>query len=84
MPLDKIGAFLIFGFSVSLDSFSVGLGISMITDYPLLGYFIFSLVSFLFTYIGLKFGKFLYDKFGKYAVFLGAVILIILGLFYIF
>ena len=62
----------------------VGLGISMITDYPLLGYFIFSLVSFLFTYIGLKFGKFLNDKFGKYAVFLGAVILIILGLFYIF
>ena len=59
MPLDKIGAFLIFGFSVSL-------------------------VSFLFTYIGLKFGKFLNDKFGKYAVFLGAVILIILGLFYIF
>ena len=84
MPLDKIGAFLIFGFSVSLDSFSVGLGISMITNYPLLGYFIFSLVSFLFTYIGLKFGKFLNDKFGKYAVFLGAVILITLGLFYIF
>ena len=28
--------------------------------------------------------KFLNDKFGKYAVFLGAVILIILGLFYIF
>ena len=55
MPLDKIGTFLIFGFSVSLDSFSVGLGISMITDYPLFGYFIFSLVSFLFTYIGLKF-----------------------------
>ena len=33
MPLDKIGTFLIFGFSVSLDSFSVGLGISMIIHF---------------------------------------------------
>lgn len=84
MPLDKIGAFLIFGFSVSLDSFSVGLGISMITSYPILAYSIFSLVSFSFTYIGLKFGKFLNNKFGKYSILLGAIILLILGLFYIF
>lgn len=84
MDLTKLIAFFIFGFTVSLDSFSVGIGISMITQYPLSSYFMFSITSFIFTFLGLKFGKGLNNKFGNKATFLGAVILGVLGFMYIF
>ncbi|MGN1000585.1 MAG: manganese efflux pump MntP family protein [Bacilli bacterium] len=84
MDLTKLVAFFVFGFTVSLDSFSVGIGISRITQYPLSAYFIFSITSFIFTFLGLMFGKSLSNKFGNKATFIGAVILGVLGLIYIF
>lgn len=84
MGLDSIFAFFVFGISVSLDSFSVGLGISTITSTPFLAYIIFSIVSLSFTFLGLKFGKFLSEKLGRVSTFLGALILIFLGIVYIF
>lgn len=84
MGLDSLYAFLLFGVSVSLDSFSVGLGISTITLYPFFAYIIFSLVSLLFTFLGLKFGRFLSEKLGRISTFFGAFILVFLGVLYIF
>lgn len=75
---------LLFGFAVSIDSFSVGIGISTITDNHYLSYIIFSIISFSFTFIGLNFGKELNKIFGKYAIKLGSIMLLILGMYYIF
>ena len=82
--LENLLAFIIFAFTVSIDSFTVGLGLSEITDSLFLSYFIFAITSFIFTFIGLYFGKFLSWKLGKSATFIGSFILILLALFYIF
>ncbi len=75
---------LFFAFTVSIDSFSVGVGISSITTKYTLAYFCFALTSFLFTYIGLLFGRLLHKVLGNVATKIGASILIILGIIYIF
>lgn len=82
--LKKISALLIFGFTVSIDSFMVGIGISSITSNHLMSYITFAIISFLFTLFGLKFGNKLSKKFGSKATLLGAIILILLGILYIF
>ena len=62
--LKNIWMLLLFGLTVSLDSFSVGIGISLITKQYLTSYLTFFVVSMFFTFIGLKFGKYLSEKFG--------------------
>lgn len=84
LDLTKISALLLFGFTVSLDSFSVGIGISNIIDNYFIAYITFAVTSLFFTFIGLKFGNSLKNKFGNKATFFGAIILLILGVFYIF
>src|SRR5574344_710874 len=74
--LKSFFSLLLFGFAVSIDSFSIGIGISTITKNYILSYFVFSITSFAFTFIGLNFGKELSKVFGKYASKIGAVILI--------
>ena len=75
---------IIFGFTVSIDSFTVGIGLSKITNNLIVSYFIFAITSFFFTFIGLYFGKALNLKFGKHATIFGSVILLVLSLIYIF
>ena len=75
---------LFFAFTVSIDSFSVGIGISSITSNYVLAYSIFSITSLLFTYIGLLFGNFLHKVLGNVSTKIGAIILIVLGILYIF
>lgn len=84
IKLDNLYSLFFFAFTVSLDSFSLGLGISKITNNCYLAYFIFSLISFIFTFIGLYFGKYLNKTIGKYSNKIGALMLLILSLFYIF
>ena len=48
---------LLFGFSVSIDSFSAGIGVEFINDNHLLCSIVFSITSFIFTYLGLKIGS---------------------------
>jgi len=84
LSLEKLMAFIIFGFTVSLDSFTVGIGLSKITNNYFLAYFLFALTSFIFTFIGLCFGRLLSSKFGQRASILGSIILIILSIIYIF
>lgn len=75
---------ILFAFSVSLDSFSVGIGLSFDHENMLLCGVVFSIISAGFTQIGLKFGKKLSLKFGKIANIIGSILLFLLGLQYLF
>lgn len=73
---------LIFGFAVSVDSFSVGIGLRAIHIHPIICSCIFSLCAFFFTYIGLLLGKKINLLIGKLATILGGLALIIIGIIY--
>ncbi len=83
ISLNNLLSFFVFGFTVSIDSFSVGIGLSQITESVILSSIIFSLTSGIFTYIGVKFGNRIGNKIGKNSTILGGVILLIIGLYYI-
>ena len=76
--------YLFFGFSVSLDSLTTGIGLSAISNNYLFVASLFMIVSGIFTYFGLILGGRLSEKFGRYATISGGVILILLALYYIF
>lgn len=70
----------IFAIGVSIDSFSTGLGLSAITENIISATIIFSITSFLFTYLGLIIGKYANKLLGIYATIFGSLLLIIIGL----
>ncbi len=74
---------IIFGFAVSIDSFSVGIGMKAMHITPIVCSLVFSIFSFIFTYIGLLFGKKISSLIGKLATFLGGLTLIIIGIIYL-
>lgn len=80
--LNILGMFL-FALGVSLDSFSVGLGIKAITENINLATSIFAICSFIFTFTGIMIGKFANKFIGTYASIFGVVILFILGIVHI-
>lgn len=80
----KISQMILFGFAVSIDSFSVGIGLNAITNKNILASSIFSIISFLFTYVGLKTGKYINEKIGKISTLIGGIIIIIFALLYLF
>lgn len=75
---------LLFAFTVSIDSFSVGIAFGITRESVLISSSVFLLVSTLFTGIGLLLGRFLATKSSKISLFIGISILIIIGLKYIF
>lgn len=79
LDLSLLGIFF-FAFGVSIDAFSTGLGLSAITNNKLITMTIFSIISFLFTWLGLIIGKFASDKLGKKACYIGLILLIYLGI----
>lgn len=70
---------LAFAFGVSLDSFSLGLGLKAITSNIYLAMSVFAVCSFLFTYFGIVVGRVANKILGIYANILGAIILFVLG-----
>lgn len=82
ITLNNLGIFL-FAFGVSLDSFSIGLGLKAITDNLLLSSTIFSICSFSFTFLGLTLGKYINKLFKKYSYLFGTILLLILGIIFI-
>ena len=76
--------FLLFGLSVSIDSFTTGIGLEVINDNYFQVSSIFAVVSGFFTYLGLKLGVKLNENCGKYSTFIGGIVLIILGIYYLF
>ena len=75
---------LLFAFSVSIDSFSTGIGLNLMTDNILGSLIIFTLTSSIFTYFGVKLGKVLNTKFGKISNIIGGIVLIFLGIYFFF
>lgn len=75
---------IIFGLAVSIDSFTVGLGLEVIYKSPFVSAFIFSISSFVFTYLGLYLGKMINNVIGRVSTIIGGVVLIIIGIFYLF
>ena len=78
----KISEMILFGLAVSIDSFSVGIGINSISDNILLCSTIFSIISGFFTYIGLLLGNKLNQLIGKISTIVGGFALIIIGIIY--
>ncbi len=81
---ENIFSICLFAFTVSIDSFSIGIGLGNLTENILLAGSIFSITSALFTYLGVKLGDILVKRFGNIATLLGGIILFILGIHYIF
>lgn len=84
IDLKGILAIIIFAFTVSIDSFSVGIGLSAVCDNKVLAVSIFSITSFLFTFTGLTIGSKLTEKFGKLSTLIGSIVLFCLSLVYLF
>ncbi|MDD2489649.1 MAG: manganese efflux pump [Bacilli bacterium] len=76
--LNKIGM-IIFGFTVSIDSFLAGIGLEFISPNHLLCSSIFALSSFGFTFFGLKLGYKINKKMNNLGPLLGGIILIVLA-----
>lgn len=75
---------LLFGLAVSIDSFSVGIGLNTITSNYILSATLFSISALIFTYLGLNLGKKINEIIGKIATFFGGVALIIIAFIYLF
>ena len=82
--LISLWGYLLFGFTVSVDSFTVGIGLSAITHHYVGAAFIFMIFSFGFTFLGLILGNYLNVNFGKYACFIGGLLLLFLSFSYLF
>lgn len=82
--LISIPGYLLFGLSVSIDSLTTGIGLTAITNNYLLSSLIFCIASSLFTFLGLNLGNILNQKYGKTSTMLGGIILLTLGIIYIF
>ena len=79
----KFSEILLFGFAVSLDSFSVGIGLNTIYKNPFIAALIFSIPSLIFTYLGLYLGKKINELIGKISTLLGGIGLIIICFIYL-
>ncbi|MCI8544896.1 MAG: hypothetical protein HFH09_01545 [Bacilli bacterium] len=74
---------LCFGLAVSIDSFSVGVGLRLLTSHHFLCAGLFALTSFGFTFLGLHLGKKVHQRLGKISTIIGGLVLVILGLVYL-
>ena len=81
--LTNMMSLIIFAFTVSIDSFSVGLALGINENELISAFIIFSIVSAFFTYIGLTLGRYLATKYGKKANYFGVIILLIIGIKYL-
>lgn len=84
MTLTTAKDFLLFGLAVSIDSFSLGIGLNLIVPNYLFAALVFAVVSGAFTFIGLNIGKRLNLFLGKITPIIGGILLIFIGIFYLF
>jgi len=82
--IEGIMSLLLFAFTVSIDSFSVGIGLGLAGSNSIMSFLIFAFVSFLFTFLGLRFGSMLSDRFGKISTIFGSTLLVLLGFCHLF
>ena len=79
-----IPGYLLFGLSVSIDSLTTGIGLSLITQKYIFSSLIFAIASLSFTFFGLNIGDRLNKKYGRISTILGGIVLFVLGILYIF
>lgn len=79
-----IPGYLLFGLSVSIDSLTTGIGLSLITQKYIFSSLIFAITSLSFTFFGLNIGDRLNKKYGRISTILGGIVLFVLGILYIF
>lgn len=84
VDLKEFWSIILFAFTVSIDSFSVGIGLSVIYSNRFLAVLVFSVISFLFTFLGLLLGRFLSQKLGKASILIGSIVLLCLSFNYLF
>jgi len=84
LSINNIIDMLLFGLAVSIDSFGAGIGLTYLTNHLFLSILYISITSFLLTYIGLVFGKYISIKLGKVSNIIGGIVLIMLSIIYIF
>lgn len=82
IDLSIFGCFA-FAFGVSLDSFSIGLGIKALYQNVVIPFLCFSIFSFIFTFLGLSIGRYTTKLLGTSARILGAILLVFLGIMYL-
>ena len=70
---------ILFAFSVSLDSFTIGIGLKSITNNIIFASFIFMITSAFFTYLGLKIGVYSFKKKGEISKIIGIIIILFLA-----
>ena len=75
---------LFFAFSVSIDSFTVGIALGSGEENVVTAGLIFAFLSGLFTFCGLNLGTKLSLKFGKLANVIGSILLLILAIAHFF
>ena len=80
----NIISIIILSFLVSIDSFTVGFCLSNFDKASHISSIIFAICSFSFTYIGLLIGKYTKKLIGNYSNLIGAILLLLLGIFYLF
>ncbi len=73
---------LIFGLAVSVDSFSIGIGLNTLSNNHILASLIFAISAFIFTWMGLLLGKKISCKIGKISTVIGGLTLILIGIIY--
>ena len=81
--LTNIISLILFSLTVSIDSFSVGLALGINNQNLEVAFIIFSVVSALFTFLGLTLGNYLSKKFGNKATYLGIIILVLIAIKYL-
>lgn len=74
---------ILFAISVSLDSFSVGIAFGITRESTIIAGIIFSIISSLFTYYGLKLGRFLTEKYQEKTVYLGIFLMLLIAFKYL-
>ena len=74
---------ILFATAVSIDSFSLGMALSLSKNNLILAGMIFAIVSFIFTLIGLFLGKYLNKKIGIISKIIGILILLFFTIKYL-
>ena len=74
---------LLIAFSVSIDSFTVGIAFGLNNEFILISSIIFSITSTIFTYLGLTLGKKLKTKYKTTSTYIGIILLLIVALKYL-
>ena len=74
---------IVFAFLVSVDSFSLGIGMNYITSNILLASTIFSIMSFSFTFLGFMIGKYFNYKAQSYARYIGITLLFTIIIYFL-